>query len=95
MVQKNNGFSSKEEAAAHGYTAVIIERISDGVQLSLNSDNETYSFSDDYVPGANKQQYTYERLMEDFRARGKFRVLSWIKDLNPDKFNNKNGIKSE
>jgi hypothetical protein len=88
------GFKSKEEAAQHGYTAVVIERISDGAQLTLNSDSETYSFSEELVKDLTKYTYTYERLMDDPRAKGKFKVLSWVKDLNPDKLSNKTGEKS-
>lgn len=96
---KNNsnaeGFKSKEEAASLGYTAAVIERISDGAQLTLNSDGETYSFSDDVVKGMAKYEYTYERLMDDHRAKGKFKVLSWVKDINPDKLHNKMSEKYE
>lgn len=76
------GFESKEQAAKLGYTAVSIERIHDGKILSLNSDFETYSFTD--KPDGYK--YTYERLMDDHRAKGKFKVLGWAKNLTPETY---------
>lgn len=80
------GFQTKAEADEHGYTAVCIERLSDGAMLSLNSDLTTYSFSPEVVKGSSNYQYTFERLMEDHRAKGKFKVISLVKNLNLDKY---------
>lgn len=80
MKKINTGFDTKEEAAELGYTAATIERLSDGSVLTLNSDLTTYSYPN------SRNKYTYERLMEDDRCRGDFQVLSWVKNLNVEKF---------
>lgn len=82
----DTGFNSKEEAAQLGYTAAVIERISDKEILTLNPDLETYSFSETLSKDGDKYKYSYERLMEDHRAKGKFRVLTWVKNFNAEKF---------
>lgn len=80
------GFESKEQAAKFGYTAVSIERIHDGRILSLNSDFETYSFADKPEDEKEIYKYSYERLMDDHRAKGKFRVLGWAKNLTRETY---------
>ncbi len=82
-VKNEFGFESKDKAAKLGYLAVAIERIKDGKLLTLNPDFETYSFVGKY----SSSKYSYDRLMDDDRCKGKFRVLSWVKNLNLDKYN--------
>lgn len=82
----DTGFASKEEAAKFGYIAACIERVSDGRMLLLNPDGETYSFSEKRSKEAMAYKYTYERLMDDHRCIGAFKVLSWVKDINVEKF---------
>lgn len=50
----------------------LIERIEDGELLKLNEDG-TYSFINSIMAAPYK--YTYERLMEDKRAKGYFREV--------------------
>lgn len=84
VIKKNKidaGFSSKEEAAKLGYLPAVIERLSDGEILRLNSDM-TYSFTDARMH--NKYSYSYETLMEGHM--GSFQVIGWIKDFNLDTY---------
>jgi len=82
----DTGFPSKKAAEALGYIAGTIERLSDGAVLTLNSDHETYSFSKEFTKGGLSPKYTYERLMEDSRAKGAFVVRGWIKNFNAENF---------
>ena len=82
----DTGFNSKEQAANLGYTAVTIQRIFDGRILHLNANLQTYSFADKLDESNTPYEYTYERLMDDLRARGKFKVISWAKNVNPETY---------
>jgi hypothetical protein len=89
VVKLDTGFETKEQAAALGYIAATIERVKDHQLLTLNSDLVTYSFMSGTPPnldGHSKNKYTYERLMNDHRCTGHFRVLAWVKDFNAEKF---------
>jgi hypothetical protein len=89
VVKIDGGFETKEQAAALGYIAATIERVKDHQLLTLNSDLVTYSFAFGTSPnldGHSNNKYTYERLMDDHRCTGHFRVLAWVKDFNAEKF---------
>ncbi|SRR5258706_4942738 len=85
-IKLDTGFESKEQAAQLGYIATRIERISDGRVLTLNSDLQTYSFNDLATDQLSANKFTYERLMNDYRCIGQFKVISWVKDFNAEKF---------
>lgn len=85
-IKLDTGFESKKQAADLGYIAACIERIKDGRVLMLNSDLETYSFKDELASQLCPYKYTYDRLMDDYRCKGEFKVLSWVKDVNAEKF---------
>lgn len=87
-IKLDTGFESKEQAAELGYIAACIERVEDGRLLTLNSDLETYSFKDELAGQLSPYKYTYDRLMDDHRCKGEFKVLSWVKDVNGEKFIN-------
>lgn len=85
-IEINGGFESKEEAAELGYIAAAIERVKDGRLLTLNSDMQTYSFADKLAGSYSNYKYTYDRLMDDYRCTGQFKVLSWVKNVNVEKY---------
>jgi len=85
-IKLDTGFESKEQAAKLGYVAACIERVSDGRILILNPDAETYSFNDDKMRDLTPYKYSYDRLMNDHRCIGHFKVISWVKDINVEKF---------
>lgn len=82
----DTGFESKDQAGELGYVAACIERISDGRLLFLNSDLETYSFKDNRIENYVPHKYTYDSLLNDSRCIGAFKVISWVKDFNAEKF---------
>jgi len=83
LVRNDNGqlvilscFSDRAFTCGHSedYKLVKrIERIDDGEILELNNDGKTYSFIKSEM--ASPHKYTLERLMEDPRAKGKFRII--------------------
>lgn len=85
-LELNTGFKSKKEAADLGYIPACIERLSDGQLFLLNSDLETYSIKDERIENYVPHKYTYDRLMDDYRCKGKFKVVSWVRDFNAEKF---------
>lgn len=58
-----------------------IIRVDDGAEFLLNEVTQTYEL---WMPGMEQHlhnQYTYERLMEDPRSRGVFKVADGTEDL--------------
>lgn len=60
-----------------------IIRLDDGMEFVLNEGKDTYSVK---LPGANEPthgsfEYSYERLMEDPRSKGQFKVADGTEDL--------------
>ena len=79
-MELNTGFSSLEESITFGYIPHTIERLSDGELLTLNKDEETYSFESAKKRGGVYHKYDFISLMYwgGKNNTDKFKVIGWI-----------------
>ena len=63
-----------------GLIPYVITRRDDGRLLVLNDGGEDYSFADSGMDCPYR--YSYGRLLEDERSRGKFYVSAWGRELS-------------
>lgn len=79
-MELNTGFSSLEESITFGYIPHTIERLSDGEILTLNKDEETYSFESSKKRGGIYHKYDFISLMywDGKNNTDKFKVVGWI-----------------